>query len=80
MTPRPYAPSVLLALILVGLGGACASGGKPVAVQATEAAAEVLLPVPEENKLGLQMAGKLDTELTLHPDADVQAYVRGLGE
>jgi predicted Zn-dependent protease len=59
--------------------GCASSGNKNVAEQATEAAAEMLLPVSEENKLGEQMSAELAKELTLHPDPEVQAYVRALG-
>lgn len=70
-----------VAAIVTMTSCASSSGGtKPVAEQASEAAAEILLPVPEENKLGVQMSAELDKELTMHPDAEVQAYVRGLGQ
>ena len=71
---------VLSALCLAALlTGGCASSNKTVVEHATEAAAELLLPVPEENKLGVQMVVELNKELTLHADPEVQAYLRGLG-
>ena len=81
MTLRSNRPAAF-ALTLTLAAGGCASsggGGKTVTEQATEAAAEALLPVPEENKLGVKMSDELAKELTLHPDEEVQAYVRGLG-
>lgn len=45
----------------------------------TGAAANVLLPPAEEERLGEELAAEVEREVTIHPDAQVQRYVRGLG-
>jgi predicted Zn-dependent protease len=42
-------------------------------------AADVLLPVPDENKLGVEMRRELEKELTISQNADAVAYVDKLG-
>lgn len=44
------------------------------------AAADVLVPVEEENQLGRELVKEIEAEVRLHPDAEVQRYVRELGE
>lgn len=64
-----FALFVSVALPLtVGCGGA-----------ASERAADVLIPVEEENRLGQQMRAEIDAELTIHANKELQAYVKGLG-
>lgn len=43
-------------------------------------AADALVPVSEENSLGRQVSSEVEQELTMHPNANVQQYVRKLGE
>lgn len=47
---------------------------------ANEAAADVLIPIEEENRLGQQMRAELEKELTIHSNAELQSYVKGLGQ
>ena len=42
-------------------------------------AADVLIPIEEENRLGEELSREIDKELTFHPDAEVLRYVRDLG-
>jgi len=39
----------------------------------------VLVPVSEENKLGAEFKKEVEKEHKLHPDADVQKYIKDLG-
>jgi predicted Zn-dependent protease len=48
--------------------------------KATRAAADVLLPPSDEEQLGEQFSADVEKELKLHPDEEVQAYIRRLGE
>lgn len=41
-------------------------------------AADVLVPVEEENRLGKEVAREIDKELTFHSSTEVQTYVREL--
>jgi predicted Zn-dependent protease len=70
---RPFALAALAALA-VPLVPACA------AVQDVQSvAANALLPVSEENKLGAEMAKEVERELKVHADKQVQAYVDRVG-
>lgn len=44
------------------------------------AAADVLVPVEDENQLGEELMKEIESEVTLHSDVEVQRYVRDLGE
>src|SRR5690554_5489148 len=43
-------------------------------------AADALVPVSEENALGRQVSNEVERELKIHANANVQQYVRNLGE
>jgi predicted Zn-dependent protease len=47
--------------------------------QASMTAANVLVPVSEENKLGTQMQGEIEAEAKLHADTELQNYIKTLG-
>ncbi len=71
--PRFYLQSAL-ALLLVGLAAAlsgCATFSR--------AAADTLVPVAEENRLGREVAREIDSQLTFHSNEEVQRYVSDLG-
>jgi beta-barrel assembly-enhancing protease len=46
----------------------------------SRAAADVLVPVEEENRLGREIAREIDAELTFHSDTEVVQYVQNLGQ
>lgn len=46
----------------------------------TRFAGDIFLPPDEEIRLGAQLAEQIPNEYTIHPDAEVQAYLRGVGE
>src|SRR5688572_22058484 len=73
---RPHALSLSLALALsLAVPTAACS-----AVQSVQGmAANALLPVSEENKLGNQMAKEVEKELKVHKNDDVQNYIERLG-
>lgn len=67
-------PHVSLALALSLSLSACS------AVQSVQSiAANALLPVSEENKLGAQMSKEVEKELKVHKNEDVQNYIERLG-
>mgnify|MGYP006284104433 CR=1 FL=1 len=66
----------LLATTMGSFGCQTTSGA---AGKATGAAADVLLPPSDEEKLGDQFSADVEEELDLHPDPDVQAYIQKLG-
>lgn len=71
-------PLVLAAALALGGGLGCSTTSGPGG-RMTAAAADVLVPVEQENQLGQQMAAELQGELVLHPDQELQAYVAGVG-
>lgn len=76
MRPHPrFALTVTLPIVaLSSLTLTCA------AVEgAQRVAANALLPVSEENKLGAQMAKEVEKELKVHKNDDVQQYIERLG-
>lgn len=80
---KTWAPAALLpaALLLVPAGGVLSGcyATKKVAQKATEVAADALIPVSQENELGAQFSKEVEAEAKLHPDKDVQDYIKGLG-
>lgn len=69
---------LLLSLCVLGgavLGAACAN----VREGGARLAADAVLPADDEIKLGRQMKPELEKELTLHPSAEVQSYIKDLG-
>lgn len=69
--------SPLLAVVVAGAGTGLSSCASAQAAQ--RAAADVLVPVSEENKLGRQLSAEVERKVKLHPDPDVQAYVERIG-
>lgn len=69
---------VLVAALALGGGLGCSTTSGPGG-RMTAAAADVLVPVEQENQLGQQMAAELQAELKLHPDPELQAYVTNIG-
>lgn len=65
--------SWLLMVLLVSLVWSTGCAG----VQ--RAAADVLIPVEEENRLGQELSQQIDAELRIHSDEQLQRYVRDLG-
>lgn len=78
MSIRTHARLWLAAALVFGAlaVSGCATG--PGAT-ATRAAADVLLPVPEEERLGRQMRPEVLKEFKLLDNAEVQNYVKNLG-
>lgn len=66
-------PTLMILLTFVALLHGCAS------TPASLAAANVLVPVSEENKLGNQMQGEIEAQSKLHANTDLQNYVKSLG-
>jgi predicted Zn-dependent protease len=64
---------LLIILSVLTLGQGCATSA------ATMAAANVLVPVSEENSLGLKMQPEIETEAKLSSNAALQSYVQSLG-
>lgn len=62
---------IFLAVLLMGSGCATSS--------ASIAAANVLVPVSQENSLGLKMQPEIETEAQLSTNAALQSYVQSLG-
>ncbi len=62
-----------VAAVVLGTQTACASLGLG------RAAADVLLPVPQENKLGKTLAAEVEKKEKLHPNKQLQAYVAAVG-
>lgn len=53
---------------------------KGAAGDASRAAADVALPAREEEKLGKKFSSQVEKEQSLHPDKEVQQYIRNLGQ
>lgn len=68
----------LAAALSLGGGLGCSTTSGPGG-RMTAAAADVLVPVEQENQLGQQMAAEIQAEMTMHPDPEVQAYVANIG-
>lgn len=45
-----------------------------------EVAADILVPVEQEQQLGTQFEAELDKELKYHPNPEVQSYIQNLGQ
>lgn len=69
---------VLVAALALGGGLGCSTTSGPGG-RMTAAAADVLVPVEQENQLGQQMAAEIQAEMKMHPDPEVQAYVANIG-
>lgn len=68
------------AVVMASLGFVVVTGSACQTLAPVERlAADALLPVSEENKLGVQLAAEVEKKTKLHPDKDVQAYVSNLG-
>lgn len=68
------------AVCLGSVGPAACSTTSGIGGELTGAAAGVLLPPSEEEKLGQQFSQKVESELELVDDQEVQNYVQNLGE
>lgn len=72
--------TLLLSLAMLTLGAStlagCATGAGETA---TNAAADVLLPATEEEKLGEEMRPEVLDEFTVSDNAEIQTYIKGLG-
>ncbi|MCB9507760.1 MAG: M48 family metalloprotease [Myxococcales bacterium] len=82
--PSPTLPPATRRRVFVAFAAASlwlfACSGVQTAVGAAEnIAASVLLPVDQEIALGVELDTELRSELTMHPDAELQAYVARLG-
>jgi beta-barrel assembly-enhancing protease len=74
-------PLTLLSLLVVAVGVVSLPGCQTAPAQAAQRfAADTLLPVSEENKLGQQMAAEVEKQVKLHPDRGVQEYVQRIGQ
>ena len=76
----PSVPSSLVwlfSLCLLVVGAPLLATGCPV--RSARAAADLLIPPRDEVMLGLQISAEIEGELTMHSNADVQAYVASLG-
>jgi beta-barrel assembly-enhancing protease len=70
---------IIISISATMLGASsCATVGGAVD-KAKSVAAAVVLPVPEEIRLGQQMSKEVEKEAKLHPSRDVQAYVQRVG-
>lgn len=74
---RSLAVALPLVLALPAVGVATTSCATAQAAQSF--AANTLLPVSEENKLGKQMSAEVEKELRVHKDPEVQAYIERVG-
>ncbi len=72
------APALVALSLPLCIHPGCASLGD-VYEGVEETAADVLLPVPEEVKLGEELSAEVERQATLHPDPQVQQYVRDVG-
>ena len=63
-------------LFLTFATSSCATGA---GAEATDRAADALVPAAEEEKLGKQISQQLAEELTFHPDQKLQTYFDELG-
>lgn len=80
MTFVPSVPSSfvwIFSLCLLLVGAPLLATGCPV--RPARAAADLLIPPRDEVMLGQQISAQIEQELTMHPNADVQAYVASLG-
>lgn len=69
--------NILMVLLVCG---ATALGAGCPGTQSGRVAADALVPVSEETALGRQVAAEVEREMRMHPNAEVQQYVRMLGE
>ncbi len=67
-----------MAAVVMGTTGGCATA-KETASDVNRAAADVLLPIEEETKLGTEMKKEIEKDLTLIDDSDAGKYVKTLG-
>jgi len=70
---------MFLVTALVLSASACSSRASNTVERSKDVAARVLLPIEEENKLGLQIAQEIEAELTLNTDPQINQYVQQLG-
>lgn len=71
--------SLLLLVAVTACASACALLSK-AADGAERLAADALLPIPEEVKLGKELAAEVEKEEKLHKSDDVQDYIAALGK
>ena len=78
---RPRPPHFLRAFAIAAAlpCAAVATTSCGTAQAAQRVAANALLPVSEENKLGREMSAQVEKELRVHKDDEVQAYIQRLG-
>ncbi|MBA2662541.1 MAG: M48 family metalloprotease [Bradymonadaceae bacterium] len=75
---RKTSLSIGLMVVLLGAAGVLSTGCP--GTRPGRVAADVLVPPSEETQLGEQVSAQVERELRMHPNAEVQQYVRGLGE
>ena len=74
---RPVFIAALAASALLPLAG-CSS--IPLAGKASSVVADIVLPVPQEKQLGLQVAGETEKQAKLSTDAELIRYVGQVGQ
>lgn len=79
---RPFASFLRarIALLALAVFGTSCSGVSTAVGGAQDLAAGLILPIDQEIALGAELQGELSSELTFHPDAELQAYIAGLGQ
>jgi predicted Zn-dependent protease len=76
---RALAICLAFCFAAAGIGAGCATT-QGAGNAAAEGAADVLLPPREEEKLGERFSKNIESELKLHPDEQVQAYLQTMGQ